>query len=445
MISLEEPDNISLFSNFTNFSWEDDESVDSSAHSLRNSVSAGVPSLATLEPNGSFHSVCDDVVPTNVGELELSGDVLDRTGIVGVKRPRNGDSIGSSTAVVSAVSESVSDAQEDYVDVGEVVPTGDVRNFRLRGKSFHLTYRSHLQPGQLFRVVGGEENLEYYSIVWEVGNHGAAGTADYPHTHFFFRTVKSLDRNSARTFDVDGVHPHIQKVSAELHEGRIYHIYHRKAPVKLWQSNKFPQDPSLYHDQKKLRATIQRGTLLEACLSLGIELKSVNDVRAIREERVPPAPAVSQYSEDDFSLKIEWWTMFDGRRTEVDAIFMYGGTGFGKTERALACFKRPLLCRSIDAARAFHPDRYDGIVFDDVSLRALSPEEKICLVDSRHNTEVSCRYSNASLPPGTKRIFTSNRTPASYFGVGVDGTDEQYRAILRRVKIIHVLSPTFNL
>lgn len=379
-------------------------------------------------------STCISPLPTIAGTKrsrgEISGEVLD-------------DSSGPIRADGPTKTSDV-----DYQGVGEVVSTGNAGNFRLRGKSFHLTYRGHIDKSRLLQAVGGESCLDYWSVVWELGNHGASGSEPYEHTHFFFRAATRIERRNCRCFDIDGVHPHIQKVSGVEHEGRIYHEYHRKAPIQLWQSEANPPDPGLLRDRKRLRETLQRGSLLDAVLALGIEISSVSDVKAIREERVPPPPEETEYTEDDFSLKLSWTKMVEigGKRMykDVDSILLYGPSGMGKTERAVAFFKRPLLVRSLDQARFFHPDRYDGVVFDDVSLAHLSPEEKIHILDGSRTGSVKCRYSDGILPKGTKRIFTTNRTPNDFFTSGSKThCEEQLAAFNRRVKIYHVSTPTY--
>jgi len=358
----------------------------------------------------------------------------------GTKRVREEDSILSQRVVRRMEG----NPPVDYGDIGDVLPTGGSGPFRLRGKSFHLTYRGHVDKDKLFRVVGGESGLEYWSVVWEHGTHREDGEQPYAHTHFYFRSRTRLQRRCARAFDIEGTHPHIQKVSTQEHEARIYYEYHRKEPIQLWQSSQAPKDPALQRDFKRLRESIHRGSLLEACMSLGIEIQSVADVNLIRNEHEPPAPEESDYTEDDFSLKINWMKTTEQGLEEVDAIMLYGPSGLGKTERAISLFKRPLLVRSLDAARDFHPDRYDGIVFDDVNLAHLTPEEKIHLLDSKHQGVVKCRYKNGILPRGTKRIFTTNRVPHDFFIGGSTANEDQVIAIMRRVKIYHVASHTFN-
>lgn len=123
----------------------------------------------------------------------------------------------------------------------------------------------------------------------------------------------------------------------------------------------------------------------------------------------------------------------------------------GKTERAVAEFTGEgllgaLLVRSIDDARYFKPERYSGIIFDDVSLAHFTACDKITLTDTVYGGTVKCRYSDGYLPPGTKRIFTSNLNPEEYWRKCKEGDmgDAQWDALCRRVRFIHVSGPTFS-
>lgn len=427
-----------------------DELMSESCASSPVTLCDSIPScLQRLEDRQPVFSECEDgtslpVESVVVGQSSSSTDLAEFAPVAGVKRVRSEDNEACVREGTGAVSSSVGHSSSDYADIGDVVPSGNAGNFRLRGKSFHLTYRGHIGREQLFPVVGGESGLDYWSIVWELGTHSADSEQPYAHTHFFFRTRVRLDRHTARTFDIDDVHPHIQRVSNIEHEGRIFHQYHRKDPIQLWQSEAAPPDPTLARDKKRVRELIQRGSLLDACFALGVEISTVSDIRAIREERVPPPPEESEFTEDDFSLKLNWMSSHNGMLKEVDSMLLYGPSGMGKTERALTMFKRPLLVRSLDSARDYHPDRYDGIVFDDVSLSHLSPEEKIHLLDGDHIGSVRCRYANGTLPKHTKRIFTTNRAPNDFFTGGATIDPEQLVAFKRRIKIYHVSSPTFK-
>lgn len=355
------------------------------------------------------------------------------------------------------------DEHEDFLaDLGDPVTDPKPGRWALRGHAFHLTYRTYVDPERLLDLVGGREILKYWSIVWELGLHGKSAEGEeeaipYEHTHFYFHSTKRIQTRDCRHFDIacpggQAIHPHIQIIFPKvlkLHEGRIYWRYHRKAPVRLWQSQSAPEDPEILLDKNKLRESFLAGSLLDVVIEKNIEIKSVSDVNLIRNERLPPPPATSEYSRTDFVLSVDWlswWHLPGGisRRVEVDTLYLYGNSGLGKTEFAISLFARPLLVRSIDDARHFKPERYDGIVFDDVDITRFTAEQRIHLVDSRHTATVHCRYSDAQIPPGTRRVFTSNKPPEEFWRSSSGGNEEQYKAILRRIKVIHIVSPTFS-
>lgn len=335
------------------------------------------------------------------------------------------------------------DAVDDLGEFGDVLPDTDSANFRFQGKCFHLTYRGHLDRNAIFAIFGGEHMFKYWSCVHERGTHKREGGEPYDHTHFFGLLGARITRQGARCFDVAGIHPYIQKVSSKIHQGRLYWLYHRKDPIALWQSKEAPQDPTLLLDKERKRAAIFQGSLLDAAEQLQIEIRNFGDLKAIREERVPAAPAESNYPADSFNYALTWMHSYHGRVFETACVYLYGGAGLGKTEFALSQFKRPLLVRSLDQARDYHPERYDGLVFDDANIHHLKAEAKIHLADYSHPAVIQCRFMNANIGKGVRRIFTSNKSPEDFWR-GPDMTLEQFEAIKRRVKFVHICNSLFN-
>lgn len=70
---------------------------------------------------------------------------------------------------------------------------------------------------------------------------------------------------------------------------------------------------------------------------------------------------VPKYKPDSFNCPL--------RDVTQGAIHLWGKSGTGKTQYALAHFKKPLLIRHIDDLQKLQPYvKHDGIVFDDVSF-----------------------------------------------------------------------------
>lgn len=350
---------------------------------------------------------------------------------------------GLSVQVPCMAVQAESDSSDELAEFGDLLQNTESGSFRLDGKCFHLTYRGHIHRSDLFRLFGGEAACQFWSCVHERGSHKSEGGEPYDHTHFYCRLHSRVTRKGPRCLDINGVHPYIQKISSQVHEGRLYWVYHRKSPIQLWQSTEAPKDPTLTLDRARKREAIFRGSLLDAAEALSIDLRTLADIKAVREERVPAAPAQSRYSRDDFCYDLNWQHSYSGSNFTTCCIYLYGGAGLGKTEFALSLFERPLLVRSLDQARDFHPDRYDAIVFDDANIHHLCAEAKIHLADFTQPSQVQCRYTNANIPAFTKRVFTSNKSPEEFWK-GRDMSDDQFEAIRRRVKFIHIRGKLFK-
>lgn len=112
-------------------------------------------------------------------------------------------------------------------------------------------------------------------------------------------------------------------------------------------------------------------------------------------------------------------------KTEV----IVGDSGIGKTQYALAHFEKPLLVSHIDDLRDFKPEEHDGIVFDDMDFHHCPRTAQIHLVDKDQMRSIHCRYSTASIPKNTKKIFTCNENGFPFI------EDE---AIQRRINVTYV-------
>lgn len=296
-------------------------------------------------------------------------------------------------------------------------------SFRFRNKKAHLTYRGHLPHVQFlrwFQELTPSNATKYYSFVHENGH--ADSETNYEHTHFYFSKEKSLDFRDPRCFDFNGVHPHIQLVKDSAHERKIYHDYHKKEPVFLEQSANGPDKA-----QFDIDAIRSAPTLAEACEGAGIVPRSVSDIKLLRDD-----PGISLY-EHPFPDAI--WTL--NLPENIRALVLWGPTGTGKTQRALAYFERPLVVRHMDDLRAFQPSINDGIVFDDMSFGHMPRTSIIHLLDWEVPSSIHCRYSTAKIPAKTRKIFTSNERPEQMFG-------HDDPAIARRFTSIHVVGPTYT-
>ncbi len=138
--------------------------------------------------------------------------------------------------------------------------------------------------------------------------------------------------------------------------------------------------------------------------------------------KLQPRIEIGKYKLTDF----QWpEILFDEK-----SIIIWGETGIGKTQFALSHFMRPLFISHIDGLRQF-TRMHDGIIFDDMSFKHIPREGQIHLVDTEHDREIHCRYNNAFIPAGIKKVFTTNVYDGEIFDLEDD-------AIARRITIVHV-------
>lgn len=122
--------------------------------------------------------------------------------------------------------------------------------------------------------------------------------------------------------------------------------------------------------------------------------------------------------------------------------FIYGPSGIGKTEFAKSHFTNPLYVKQIDQLRTL-TSAHDGIVFDDISFTHWPSDQVIGLLDYFNHTVVHCRYHDAFIPAGMKRIFTHNNPVADVFFPPLI-SEEQKRGILRRLNVYNVTEQLYK-
>lgn len=122
-------------------------------------------------------------------------------------------------------------------------------------------------------------------------------------------------------------------------------------------------------------------------------------------------------------------------------ILLYGPSGIGKTNFALAHFKSPLLVTHLDQLADIRDD-HDGLVFDDLSFKHTNFQQVINLLDIDFGRHVHIRYTTGMIPKGMKRIFCHNTD--EIFDLP-DLTDEQIVAIARRLRKVKMSIDSRNL
>ncbi len=117
------------------------------------------------------------------------------------------------------------------------------------------------------------------------------------------------------------------------------------------------------------------------------------------------------------------------------SIILCGPPGIGKTQFALAHFKKPLLVSHMDDLGRFNKS-YDGIVFDDMSFNHMPRSGQIHVLDIANTRSIHIRYTCAKIPKHTKKIFCTNK---------INIFDWEDKAIRRRARFIEVESHLYKI
>lgn len=108
----------------------------------------------------------------------------------------------------------------DDVDVAKA-------GFKWENLEYHLTYRGWIALELLKAAVLAafpQSSIVAFSLVHEESD----GEVPYKHSHFYFKLDRKSGRRGARLMDIDGVHPHVRKVTKTGHNARLMDYYHKK-------------------------------------------------------------------------------------------------------------------------------------------------------------------------------------------------------------------------
>lgn len=121
-------------------------------------------------------------------------------------------------------------------------------------------------------------------------------------------------------------------------------------------------------------------------------------------------------------------------------VVLHGPSGTGKTQFALAHFKRPLLITHIDGLKNLN-FTHDGIVFENMEFigRKWAPVDIKRLLNVEFESPVKVRCTHVDIPAGMKRIFCHHH--ANIFQPKSDSTDY---ALHTRYKSIFIENTLFE-
>ena len=93
---------------------------------------------------------------------------------------------------------------------------------------------------------------------------------------------------------------------------------------------------------------------------------------------------------------------------QFDTLVLHGESGVGKTTLAFYLLPGALWVTHMDDLPKFDPREHTGIIFDDMAFKHLPRESQIHLVDYDHPRTIHIRYTTATIPAKTRKIFCCN-------------------------------------
>nr|UBJ25907.1 replication-associated protein [Red panda feces-associated circular DNA virus 15] len=143
----------------------------------------------------------------------------------------------------------------------------DAKYFRLEGRVFLLTYKTHLNKGKLLDFLGKVKDTKKESARHIVACHETGNEGSYPHTHVVLYFLNKVSIRKCDIFDIDGDEyaQVIPDSKEEIEEGREYQEIGRIHPhmKKLKEHKKSPAE-KLLRDALKYISKEDNEALMEA-------------------------------------------------------------------------------------------------------------------------------------------------------------------------------------
>ena len=340
----------------------------------------------------------------------------------------------------------------------EEIPDGFVWD----GQMQHMTYPDWVPPEEIFNTWRRATSIPPlgYSISQEEGDETPEENyrTPYKHTHVAVIWQSRIRIQGSRKFDIfyddpndpdphgmpRVLHPHIlpklnwtsMEQCFHYHTGWKLNVATHKMEYKKPHFLLVKLPPSFEFSREIMTEMCSASSLREACVVGNVRPKSVTDVAKLREDS-SAAPKRHQHKYPLSSFKPN--LLKPGAKVQ----WMYGGSGYGKTKRALADGDRPFICKPFDSVacleyirKRFDPKFHDVIVFDEADLRFLTRTQAIALLDQDEDCVLSVRFTHLELGADVRKIFVSNPPPEECWPADPHG------AIRRRIDhICHVTEP----
>lgn len=338
-------------------------------------------------------------------------------------------------------------------------------DFVWKERMYHLTYAEHIDFARIHETVRRATSVPL--VGWSFVKERAVTVYDdgtgadvYEHTHAALMFKTNLNLKGCRKFDVfvpdsasglvNQYHPNVQPKVNLVQMEQIFSSYH-KGRKYCTETGKYRFEPPVEHEFKLppcfeftaaiLDEVIKAPSLKEACMAGAVRPRTVNDIKALRDDDASDRGRKFRHLFDPSSFTL--------KAPNFDALHVWGATGLGKTKWAVAQFENPLLIKPFNSVgcleaitKRFCSTVHDGIVLDEADLRFLTREQVITFLDVDEECVLDVRYKSFFLPAGVKKILISNPSPLGLYPAVVN--NEMDPAISRRLKCMQVTRPTFR-
>jgi hypothetical protein len=268
--------------------------------------------------------------------------------------------------------------------------------------------------------------------------------ADEAYTVCVVETVrKAYESKSANTFDFNEVHPEVFVTPKKIHfedfrkslaeAAQVYPPEDRPTSKSEEDAlNEEVYDWIVNHtDGKKRMLTSKNGPYYHYIRKNYAWARTTMEMHARKKISFP------KFKAEEFNRPLLDFSKDTGFATHI----LQGGAGFGKTQYAAAHFPLGFLHANLqDKLKDFNADYHTGLVLDEFDFSKMSGKDIIAFLDADSEMEVRCRYNDAEIPSGTRKIILSNDPPFPAEKIQAGALE----AIKSRVNVVLVSKPLFS-